>query len=217
MNELSFLESVKSMPLMNLPVRSTVVRLKSGSILISPGSRLKPEQLQSLKSVTDIVAPNLLHTAGVPQASEIFPEARTWGAPGARNAKKKIAWYTELSVDKWPYQNELTMIPVRGMPSISEMVFIHQKSRSLIVTDLCFNMVDQEGLGPKLILSMFGTYKKFGISKLFLSRLKDKSAFKKSMDEILRHDFENIIVSHGHNVIGHGRNLFKKALEERGY
>lgn len=159
MKNFVFLESIKKMPLMKLPVRSTYIPLESGKILLSPGSCLTDAQLKSLGKVTDIVAPNLFHCGGIPQAATVYSTAKIWGVQGAKAVKKEISWTAELTTNTWPYQDELPMIEIAGMPKVNEKVFFHKKSKSLFIADLCFNLVDSKGIGPWLILNMFGTYK----------------------------------------------------------
>lgn len=214
---LGFLDSTKRMPLMKLPVRTAVVQVGQNRILISPGSQLRREQFASLNDVTDIVAPNLFHCAGIDQASTLYPEARVWGVPGAAKLKPKTKWTHLLTEPTWPYGPELLAIPLGGMPQINETVFLHSPSKSLIVTDLCFNLTETEGLGARLILGMFGTYKRLGVSRFFLKYVKDKAAFQNSINRIFAHDFENIVLSHGELVRGNGKALLRQALAERGY
>jgi hypothetical protein len=217
MPDLQFLESVIKMPLMRLPVRSTVVTVKDGRVLISPGSKVSREELANLGTVTDIVAPNLFHCAGVPKAAEVFNSAKLWVAEGGRDAKVKIKWSGELNETQWPYQEELPVLQLKGMPLLSEYLFFHKKSRTLIVADLCFNMVNQSGLGSWLILSLFGTYNQFGVSKFFLKFVKDKLAFEKSLGHVFAWNFDNIVVGHGANINGGGRELLLRALKKRGF
>lgn len=216
MDDLLFLDSVKKMPLMVLPVRSTLVRLRKGSVLISPGSKLALDQLKNLNVVTDIVAPNLFHCAGVSKANSVFPNAKTWVSPGGKELKPKVIWGDELSLDLWPYQDELPMILLKGMSKVNELIFYHRKSKSLIVADFCFNLLDVEGLGARIILSLFGSYKKFAISRFFIRFIDDKVEFEKSLVELFSFDFENIIVGHGKNVIGDAKNKLLVALSSRG-
>lgn len=216
MSKLIFLESVKKMPAMDLPVRSTYVPFQSGGVLISPGSALDLTQLKSLPSVTDLVAPNLLHCAGIMKASSIFPRAKKWGVIGAIEHKPKISWTDELSLDNWPYKNELLIIQLQGIPQINEVVFFHKESKSLIITDLCFNLLDSKGMGSWIILNLFGTYKKFAVSRFFMKFVKDRDALEKSLGEVFSFDFENIVLSHGKNIIGSGKTKLLQALNERG-
>lgn len=216
LKNLLFLDSIKKMPLMSLPVRSTLVQLKETKILISPGSNLTQATLQKLEDVKAIVAPSLLHCGGVPLAHSTFPKAQVWAPTGAKEIKSQIRWTHELSKDPWPYQDQLAFVPIKGVPKINEFVFIHKESKSLIITDLCFNLTNSKGLGAWIILNLFGTYRKFAVSKFFLKFAEDKLAFEQSLKEVLTHDFENIVVSHGTNVIGDGRRKLLQCFQERG-
>ena len=89
MNGLRFLESVVPMPLFPLPVRSILVTVKNANgseteVLISPGSKIERTRYDGAWKISDIVAPNLFHHAGVPKALALYPNARTWGVVGLR-------------------------------------------------------------------------------------------------------------------------------------
>jgi hypothetical protein len=212
---LSFLTSIKKMPFMPLTVRTSVISLPNAKILFAPGSGLTKAQLKEAGDITDIVAPNLLHCAGIPPAIEVFPKAKVWGPPGARTAKPEIAWTNELNEASWPYEEGLKLITLNGMPKVNEVVFVHPPSKSLLVTDMFFNITHPKGIGAWLILNMFGTYKRFAMSKFFAKFVQDKEAFTKSLKKIMANDFENVIVSHGD--IHRGKALVEKAINERGF
>lgn len=216
MKDFIFLESKAPLPLMDLPVRASVIPLENRHILISPGSQLSHEQLKILPKISDLVAPNLLHTVGIPKAQEIFNDAITWGPERAKELKPHIKWDQILTENNWPYQNELPLFQISGMPQANECVFIHKKSKTLIVTDLCFNLQDAKGFFPWIFLSLFGTYRKFGVSRMFLSYVKDKEAFQDSLAPIFEQDFENIVLSHGYNIVGGAKDRLKSALSARG-
>ena len=122
----------------------------------------------------------------------------------------------ELETSLWPYQSELQMINLRGAPKIAESLFLHIDSRSLIIADFTFNMVDARGLGAWLILNLFGTYQKLGVSRLYMRSVQDMDAFRESIGQVMELDFENLIVAHGRNVIGQAKPRLKEALIKRG-
>ena len=216
LEDLTLIHSVVKMPLMPLPVTSVAVKLKSGTVLISPGSQLTDEQLKNLSNVTDLVASNALHSAGIPKANAAHPNANVWGVPGLEKRKPEMKWTHVLKEGQWKYQEELPAIFVKGAPAIKEVVFYHKPSKSLIVTDLCFNMTKVSGFGAWIILNLFGTYKKFGVSKFFARYIKDKAAFESSLKEILAYDFDKIIVSHGEIVTDNAKEKLRQAMALRG-
>ena len=216
MDELQYLECHIKMPLMSLPVRTTIARLQNAVVMISPGSQLQLKDLKSVPGVTDIVAPNLLHCGGMLKAIEAFPQARVWGPLGAKDAKPEIPWTHQLVKGQWLYDDELKLIPLQGMPRFNECLFVHKKSKTLIVADLFFNMDQAAGIGSWIIMNIFGTYRKFAMSRLFAKFITDKEAFTTSAQEILEQDFSKIAVGHG-NLLVAGPPDVLKALQKRGY
>jgi hypothetical protein len=217
MKNINFVESSRKMPLMSLPIRTTVVSLSRAKVMISPGSRLKLKDYEEVQNLTHIVAPNLLHCEGLARAHEVYPKAEIWGCSDEVADKAKLQVDRSFNNSPWPFSDELTPIEIRGMPKIKEIVFVHHASKSLIVTDLCFNLVSMSGLGPFLVLSIFGTYQRFGVSRLYLKYVKNQQEFLLSLSQVFAHDFDNIIMSHGDIVLGNGRELLLKAFEKRGF
>ncbi len=164
-----------------------------------------------------VVGPSFLHLRGMPQAIACLPGARVWGPEGARVRRKKIAWTGELSAAGWPYQDELPLLELGGMAKVREVLFLHKASRTLIVTDLCFNLLDASGLGARFILGLFGTYQRFGVSRLFLRFVTDRVRFEASLNQLFAWEFDDIAISHGRPIAGGGRARLLAALQERGH
>jgi hypothetical protein len=207
-----------SMPLVKLPVTTSLIKLSNEkTILISPHPSLTAEDFQSMGNVTDIVAPSLMHHLGIKNAVSALPQAKLWGALGLEQKRKDIAWSHFLDEKNWPYNNELVAIHLAGMPKMNEFAFFHKATKTLFVTDLCFNILDDAGLGGWLIYNIFGTYKRLAVNKLFLKGVSNQEAFKKSLSHLFSYDFEDIVVCHGAVVKGGGRAKLRAALQERGY
>ncbi len=214
---LTFLDASRRMPLMDLPLRTTVVTLDGARILHSPSSTMTEAQLASLGGISDIVAPNLLHTEGMPAAARAHPKARLWGPVGVREKRPELKWHGILGSDAWPYDSELAHITVDGMPEINESVFLHTRSRTLLVSDLVFNIERPSGAGAWLILHLFGTWKRFAVSRLFLKYVKDRAATQRSLEQLSALDFDAVVPAHGNVVESGGKAKFLASLRERGY
>jgi hypothetical protein len=210
-----FLDTVKKMPLMQLPVRTVVIPLRDARVLFSPGSTLTTEQLRSAGAVTDIVAPSLFHTAGCAPAVAAFPNARLWGPAGAAQKHPELKWHGTLGVDAWPFEDELALLPLAGMSKMNEYLALHRASRTLLATDLVFNIEQPSGAGAWLILNIFGTYRRFGVSRLFLKYVDDQAAFRSSIDRVAALDFDRLVPSHGAIVETDGKARLVAALKER--
>lgn len=214
---LEFLDSSVPMPLMLLPVRTVVVQLENARVLLSPGSKLTQEQLVACGNVTDIVAPNLFHSGGMKQASKVFPAARLWGPVGCESKHPTLPWTGHLGVDAWPFEQELSLVAVEGMPTFRESVFVHHASKSLLLSDLLFNMEDASGFGAWFFFSLFGTWRRLAVSKLFVKRIEDRAAFQTSVEKLMAFEFDTLVPAHGAIVSTDAKSRLKAALRERGF
>jgi hypothetical protein len=214
---ISLFEGVLKMPLVKLPVRTALIELSTGKVLLSPHPALTIAEFQTMGEVTDIVAPNLFHHLGIEQAIAAHPQAKLWGVAGFEAKRKDLPWQHFLSETTWPYPQELIAIQIAGMPKLNEFVFFHPQSKTLFVTDLCFNIMDDLGFGGWLLYNIFGTYQRFAVSKILIKFVADPTAFRKSLETLFSYDFENIVMSHGLVVSGAGRAKLQAALQERGY
>lgn len=212
----TFVSELK-MPLVSLPIKMILVRVDSRVVMISPLPDLHrfKKEIDEFGQVSDIVAPNLFHSSGLPAAVKLYPEARIWGVHGFKKKRPDISWDAIIGVDPWPYEEELCLLPLAGMPSFNEVVFLHPRSSTLIVTDLCFNHVHGRGFGYWLIFNLFGTYRKFAVSRLFLRLVSNRALFVDSIQNILQRDFDNIILAHGEDVAGSAKERLVAALREK--
>lgn len=185
--------------------------------MLSPGSMLTDIDLNRFSGITDVVAPSILHWAGLPKALVNFPNARSWASANVQIQHKDVKWTHTLTSATWIFNDELPLLEIKGIPKIEEIVFFHKKSRTLIVTDLCFNITNPRGIGSWLILNLFGTYRKFAVSKFFLKFAEDRKTFENSVAKIFTFNFDNIILSHGENVIGGAKAKLRAAFHERGF
>lgn len=214
---ISFHECTIQMPLMALPVRSSLVTIGENKIFLAPGSALSEMDYRNITGVTDIVATSLLHAAGVPLALRHFPQARVWAAPGLRKSKPGIPWTHDLNKLAWFYQEALPMVLLRGIPKVNEVVFFHRDSGSLLVSDLFFSLREASGWGAWAILKMFGTYRRFGMSRFFARFVKDRPEFENSLREILSYPFSQIVPCHGEIERRTPAVAFRQAAMERGF
>jgi hypothetical protein len=214
---LRFIEVALQMPLMKLPVRTSLIELERARVLLSPASTLTEAQLRDAGEVTDIIAPNLLHAGGMKNAAAAHPRARLWGPVGIKEKLPALSWHGILGVDAWPYDEELRHVALGGMPGFNESVFLHQRSRVLLVSDLLFNIEEPRGIGAWLILHLFGTYRRVGVNRLFLREVKDRAAFQDSIQRIAALDFSHVAPAHGGVVSERAKEKLLAALRERGY
>jgi glyoxylase-like metal-dependent hydrolase (beta-lactamase superfamily II) len=211
---LTFLDSANKLPIMTLPVRSSVVELSTGKLLFSPGSSLTEAQLAAIGDVTDIVVPSLWHTTGGPNAAKVYPQARLWGPPGIREKFPKNTW-SVFGEEPWHYNDELRVLPLAGMPKVREHIVFHVRSKSLLVADLFFNLTQAKGVGAWLLLHAAGSYRRFAVSRIFTSCIKDKSAFVESLRPLVKLDFTEVVPAHGEVLSTDAKATVLQALHRR--
>jgi hypothetical protein len=86
------------------------------------------------------------------------------------------------------------------MPRLNEVAFFHRPSRTLIVTDLAFNLGAEMPLLSRTLLRLNGCYNCFAVSRLLRTTIKDRAALRASLDHIFAWDFTRLVLSHGHNL-----------------
>jgi hypothetical protein len=217
MSSLQFLES-RSQSGPKLPLRSTLVTLKSGHrILISP-VKFTDAQLAELKQSPPhaLVAPNKLHHLYIKKAAEDLNVTTIFVAPGLEKKRPDIEWPVILSDKTWIYQDELPMLVLKGIPALNECVFFHKETKTLIVTDLFFNLFDLPDNFSSLLFKMLGTFNRPAISRLTLLVTRDKKALRASLTEILKWDFDRMVMAHGKVIESGAKEIFINAAKERG-
>jgi hypothetical protein len=204
--------------LLKLPIgtRMTVVRLRDGRIVLISPIRLDPAlvaEIRALGPVAFIIAPNRVHHLFAAQAKNAFPEARLLAAPGLPEKMRHIPFDARLSdTTSAEWREELEPMFVAGFPFLDEVVFFHPRTRTLIATDLCFNIRAGSGWA-KLVFRLNDMWQRFGPSRSFRFLIRDRKALRASLDEILRRDFDRVIVAHGDVLESGGREALRSGYE----
>ena len=199
-----------------LGIRMTIVRMSDGDLwLHSPvrfGENLAA-QIATLGNIRYIVTPSKMHrlfvmdwVAALPHAVHYVPIGLTLHAPGA----KLPTTLTQTPPKEWGAHME--QHEIQGIPDLNEIVFFHPASRTLILTDLCFNICEGAGW-TKFLFTLNGAFGRLAMTRLFRRYVKDPVAFRASVDRIARWDFDRIIVSHGEIVEANGKELFSMAFD----
>ncbi len=198
-------DSTLAMPGAKLPLRSTLVKLESGGLLVHSPVQFDAATVAEINAhgeVRVLVAPSALHHRFLPSAQSLWPAAESWAPAAVRTKSPTLKISHAFGEAEWPYAPELRAFPLLGAPKVQEVVFLHASSQSLIVTDLVFNILEPQGIMAGLIFRIFGTYKHFDSSRLYRGYIADKPAFAASLEPVLSQDFSRIIMAHGAPVEG---------------
>ncbi len=179
--------------------RMTVIRLPGGELLLHSPVKIDDPlaaELEKLGTVRYLVAPNDFHHMFLDEAISRYPDAVVYGAPGLKEKRRDLQFHHELGSEA-PWSDTLDQVLIGGMPAFNEFVFLHKPSKTLIVTDLMFNIKKPQNLQSHIVLFLAGAYKKPGQSRLFRLAIKDKAEAGKSIRTLLSWDFERVIMAHG--------------------
>ena len=192
--------------------RMTVVKLSCGDLWVhSPVELNEAVQttLQSLGSLRYFVAPSAFHDLYWTPYFETFRDVEFHGVPGMPSSLT----FTHIISDSLPseWAQDFEMIAIDGAPLLNEHVFVHKKSKTLIVADLVFNFEKRQKMWERMFLTLNGVHGKVGPSRMFRACIKDTKAFRASLDRVLACDFDRVIVGHGHNIETDGKRILEKA------
>ncbi|KYG04006.1 hypothetical protein BE21_49025 [Sorangium cellulosum] len=204
------------MPVGYLPARATVVRRADGGIVLhSPLAfdDATARAIDALGEVRAIVAPSRLHHVFVKAAAERWPRASVLGAPGLEKKLSGVPFAPLPRSGAAPeLGDDLTVRLVEGVPYITEHVFLHARSRTLIVTDLLFNVHEVPSIGMKVFLWLGGAWKKTAQDHVWRVLTRDRAAAARSVADVLAWDFERIVVAHGDVIEGDAKDRARRAL-----
>lgn len=199
-----------------LPCSTTLARLTDGSLaVITPGPLTDDdsEAIEKLGSVTWLIAPNLYHHLYLRPARERFPDARLLVAPGLEKKRADLPVDGILGEAELP--EGLVGYGIRGTPGFAEWVFLHPTSRTLITTDLVFNLGRPSGCLSPLMYGIMGTWNRVACSRLWRSFIKDRPAFDASLGELLELDFDRLVMAHGESIAPNGKTALQEAIAHR--
>jgi hypothetical protein len=200
---------------LRLGVRTTVVRLADGGVFLHCPVEMDASTVREIAAagpVRFLVAANKLHYLFLKSACAAFPEAELHGAPGLAEKRRDLCFDATLG-DAPPaaWSADLDQLHVRGIPRAEEVVFLHRASRTLLLTDLCFNVQHGDTL-TRLFMRVNGAWKRFGPSRLLRSLVRDRRALGASLDRILAWDFDRVVVTHGDVLECGGREALRDAF-----
>lgn len=198
--------------------RMTVVRLRSGELWLHSPVAADPglvAAVTELGRVGHLVSPNWIHYAWLPDWERLFPEAVVWAAPGvrARAAGRgvEIAWDADLGPEApEAWAGEMRQKIVTGSRLHVEVVFFHEASRTLILTDLIENFEAGRLPWPMRALAWLG-----GVLHPHGGMPRDmRASFRGNRAELAAHVTEMIGWGPERVILAHGRWFAREGAAE---
>ena len=197
--------------------RMTIVRLETGALWVhSPVAvdEEKAAEICGLGPVSFIVAPNRLHHLFVAPFRDRWSEASVFLAPGLSSKRPDLEPAITLQGEAtYSWSAEIEHECVSGLRTLGEVAFFHRRSRTLLLTDLAFNIGRDTPFWSRQAMWLNDAYGRLRCPRdvrwLFVA---DRDAFARSIRRIADWDFDRITIAHGHVVRSEGRRAFEDAF-----
>ncbi len=207
--------------------RMTVLETSDGLFIHSP-QPLPLEELQSLGDPRWVLAPNLLHHLYVgPWIDSGF---ETWAAPGLPQKRPDLTFHgviqsrfahttppdgddnaPHVDPDANRFGSDLRVVALSCIPMTNEAVVLHRPSRTLVVTDLLFNIPAHAPWLTRAAMYALGGYP--GCRTTLLERRNMRRAIaREELTELMSWDFDRLIMSHGQIIETGGKDALKSAF-----
>ena len=192
-----------------------VVRLGGSDLLVHSPAALDPElkgRLDELGRVRVVVPASALHGhLFMGEYAETYPDARLFAAPGLRKRRPDLRFAGDLGSRPEPlWAGHLDQTTFDGSRLLTEVVFFHAASRSLIVGDCCWNVTPRMARSARL---WAGWRARVAPTPAFRLSIRDRAAARASVERILAWDFDRIVIGHGEPVESGGREAFRAAYD----
>jgi len=193
----------------------TIIRLPGSQLVLhSPIARSHEiaEQVEQLGSPAFLIAPNRFHHLYVSDWREAYPTTRLYVAPGLEKKRPDLAITGVLGEKPIPGWSEvMDHALLAGAPAVNEVVFFHKPSKTLIASDLAFNIDAGSPMLTRLAFRLMGAYGCLSTTLLERVMIRDRAAFRDSLARILRWPIARVIVAHGSVVEREGRAALERA------
>ena len=91
-------------------------------------------------------------------------------------------------------------------------MFFHPRTRTLVLTDLAFNVQRASSLVTRLFLRANGAWQRFGPSRLArVAFIRDRAAARLGIERLLEWDFDRVVLAHGDVLETGGRDALRAA------
>ncbi len=194
----------------------TILRLANSQLLIhstGPFTSADQDAIRQLGQPAWLVDAMLRHDTFASEGLKAFP-----GVPYlAPEGFAEVLNYPVLPLVPPPveWSGQVEVLELQGVPSMRETVMLHVASRTLIVADLAMNFPRDLPAWQELLVKIaVGKHHAPGISRSIRVMVKDETALKQSIAQIMAWDFDRLIVGHGAPILTGAKETLSAALAE---
>lgn len=197
-----------------MPARTVLVELGGGGLLVHSPGRLDDEAREAvdrLGPVRALIAPNRFHHLFVDVWRDAYPDAELFVAPGLADKRADLDGMALTDTAPALWAAEIEQHVWAGIPKVGEVAFVHKPSRTLLNTDMMYNMQHEPRWFARTAWRLFGAYGRFGTSRLERWLTRDRDALRASVDRVLAWDFDRVTVAHGEVLASGGKDCVRDA------
>lgn len=188
--------------------RMTVLELDEGLFVHSPVA-VDPATVAALGEVRGVLAPNLFHHLHL--GPWLATGAAALAPPGLAKKREDLVFSELLTETCSPCGEELLLVPLQGIPFTEEVVALHRPSRTLILTDLCFNLSPETPWLTRAAFRAIGGYP--GCRSTLIERVAmARAVAREEVAALLELDFDRLVMAHGDVVETGGRDALAGAF-----
>jgi hypothetical protein len=183
-----------------LGTRMTVIRLPGGALWLHSVVAIDDilgDEIQELGPVRHIVLPNLYHHVYASDAIQRWPAARVHAPAAMRRKRPELRIDSELSeTPDTEWCGQIVPVHIDGS-MLDETVFVHGPTRTLVCSDLIENFASSPHLATRLYLKAAGIQDRVAFSRFLRPVYRDRRATRRSLERLLRLDFDRVVLTHG--------------------
>jgi hypothetical protein len=129
---------------------------------------------------------------------EAYPDAELLAAPGL-DARRTDLTFDHLLGDtpdpRWA--TDVDQIAILGNRWLTEIAYFHRPSRTVVLGDVGYHVVETSPLKTRLAARVAGVYGRVGPTIDFRLTIANEKTFRRSIRDVLAWDFDRVVPGHG--------------------
>lgn len=186
------------------PTRMTVIQLADGGLFVHSPTELTDglkNELAAIGAPRFLIGPNRIHYVWLPVWRSAYPRADVWLAPRIREQSRGEIDFAarDLTRGPYPWDGEIETLPIEG-DFMTEVVFFHRASHTLILTDLIENFEPSRvGWLMRLIGRLGGVIDPHGSTPrdMRMTFAKHKPRMRAAVQRMIDWNPERVLLAHG--------------------
>jgi hypothetical protein len=192
-------------PKMPFPTRMTIIRNGQSDLYNHSPTHMTPDLKREIAAIGTprwLIAPNRIHYWWMPDWKAAFPDAQAYLAPRIKEKAGDHIDFAHSNLEAsngYPWDAEITTLPVASS-YMTEFVFFHRASRTLVLTDLIENFEGRKlPLWMRWLVRLAGSLDPDGgmPRDMRLSFAKNKQQLREAIETMIAWQPERIIMAHG--------------------